>query len=138
MKVQNVIRTFVGLNMALAGLLIAFYPAMAASTNLADKSESVSPSSILIAQEADDEIDVAALEEAAEQMEQAADALQAADESEDDAEEAEFFETAIASMDAAADSLESAGIPDAASAMDDFTNAVAAADAAETEEEEQE
>ncbi len=145
MKLKNLFRPVVRSSMLLtAGIMAAYSPAMAASTKLmlaktprrpllmiVTQSNSVSLPNFLIA------VDTPALQEASEDLDDAADAINAADTAVNEAKEDKFFQTAIAAMNDAADAIDTAGIPTAADAMDDFTSAVEAADAAVTEKEEQ-
>ncbi|WP_144050995.1 hypothetical protein [Calothrix sp. PCC 6303] len=121
-------------NVVVAGLMLAHFPAIALNPNFTKPSTSGS-SSLIIAQE--QEINADALNDAAEALEEAANAMSAAQETKNTKEVQEHFGRALTAMEKSSALLEQAGIPKAANAMDNAIASVKAAVEADTEAEQE-
>jgi hypothetical protein len=116
-------------NIVVAGLMLAHFPAIAVNPNFT-KSSATNSSSLIVAQQ---DIDADALNLAAEELEEAANAMTAADTSKNLNDVQKHYNNALAAMERSAISLDKAGIPKAARAMDLAISYVKAAVDADTE-----
>lgn len=120
--IESLLRTFIILSAVISGAIATYSSALAANKNSTPEPSFVN---------------VSAIAEADEYLDDVTDALQAADKATNKVEQDKFFETALTAMDNANDVMEQANLSADADAMDDFTDAIESAQAAKNEGEEQ-
>ena len=120
--IESLLRTLISLSAVISGAIATYSSALAASEN-----STTEPSSV----------NVSAIAEADEYLDDVTAALQAADKATNQVKEKTYFQAALTAMNDANDVIEEAKLSADADAIDDFTDAIEAAQAAENEKEEQ-
>lgn len=121
--IESLLRTFIILSAVISGAIATYSSALAANKNSTPEPSSVN---------------VSAIAEADEYLDDVTNALQAADKATNQVKEKTYFQAALTAMNNANDLIEEAKLSADADAMDDFTDAIEAAQTAKNEEEEQE
>ena len=121
--IESLLRTFIILSAVISGAIATYSSALAANTNSTPEPSSVN---------------VSAIAEADEYLDDVTNALQAADKATNQVKEKTYFQAALTAMNNANDVIEEANLSADADAMDDFSDAIEAAQTAKNEEKEQE
>lgn len=121
--IESLLRTFIILSAVISGAIATYSSALAANKNSTPEPSSVN---------------VSAIAEADEYLDDVTNALQAADKATNQVKEKTYFQAALTAMNNANDVIEEAKLSADADAMDDFTDAIEAAQTAKNEEKEQE
>ena len=120
--IKSLLRIFIISSAVISGAIATYSSALAANTNSTPEPSSVN---------------VSAIAEADEYLDDVTNALQAADKATNQVKEKTYFQAALTAMNDADDVIEEANLSADADAMDDFTDAMEAAQTAKNEEEEQ-
>lgn len=120
--IKSLLRIFIISSAVISGAIATYSSALAANKN-----STTEPSSV----------NVSAIAEADEYLDDVTNALQAADKATNQVKEKTYFQAALTAMNNANDLIEEAKISADADATDDFTDAIEAAQTAKNEEEEQ-
>ena len=120
--IKSLLRIFIISSAVISGAIATYSSALAANTNSTPEPSSVN---------------VSAIAEADEYLDDVTNALQAADKATNQVKEKTYFQAALTAMNNANDLIEEAKLSADADAMDDFTDAMEAAQTAKNEEEEQ-
>ena len=120
--IKSLLRIFIISSAVISGAIATYSSALAANTNSTPEPSSVN---------------VSAIAEADEYLDDVTNALQAADKATNQVKEKTYFQAALTAMNDADDVIEEANLSADADAMDDFSDAIEAAQTAKNEEEEQ-
>ena len=120
--IKSLLRIFIISSAVISGAIATYSSALAANKNSTPEPSSVN---------------VSAIAEADEYLDDVTNALQAADKATNQVKEKTYFQAALTAMNNANDLIEEAKLSADADAMDDFTDAIEAAQTAKNEEEEQ-
>ena len=120
--IKSLLRIFIISSAVISGAIATYSSALAANTNSTPEPSSVN---------------VSAIAEADEYLDDVTAALQAADKATNQVKEKTYFQAALTAMNNANDLIEEAKLSADADAMDDFTDAIEAAQTAKNEQEEQ-
>lgn len=120
--IKSLLRIFIISSAVISGAIATYSSALAANTNSTPEPSSVN---------------VSAIAEADEYLDDVTNALQAADKATNQVKEKTYFQAALTAMNNANDLIEEAKLSADADAMDDFTDAMEAAQTAKNEEKEQ-
>ena len=120
--IKSLLRIFIISSAVISGAIATYSSALAANTNSTPEPSSVN---------------VSAIAEADEYLDDVTNALQAADKATNQVKEKTYFQAALTAMNNANDVIEEAKLSADADAMDDFTDAIEAAQTAKNEQEEQ-
>lgn len=120
--IKSLLRIFIILSAVISGAIATYSSALAANKNSTPEPSYVN---------------VSAIAEADEYLDDVTNALQAADKATNQVKEKTYFQAALTAMNNANDVIEEAKLSADADAMDDFTDAIEAAQTAKNEEEEQ-
>ena len=120
--IKSLLRIFIISSAVISGAIATYSSALAANKNSTPEPSSVN---------------VSAIAEADEYLDDVTNALQAADKATNQVKEKTYFQAALTAMNNANDLIEEAKLSADADAMDDFTDAMEAAQTAKNEEEEQ-
>lgn len=121
--IKSLLRIFIISSAVISGAIATYSSALAANKNSTPEPSSVN---------------VSAIAEADEYLDDVTNALQAADKATNQVKEKTYFQAALTAMNNANDLIEEAKLSADADAMDDFTDAIEAAQTAKNEEKEQE
>lgn len=120
--IKSLLRIFIISSAVISGAIATYSSALAANKNSTPEPSSVN---------------VSAIAEADEYLDDVTNALQAADKATNQVKEKTYFQAALTAMNNANDLIEEAKLSADADAMDDFSDAIEAAQTAKNEEEEQ-
>ena len=120
--IKSLLRIFIISSAVISGAIATYSSALAANTNSTPEPSSVN---------------VSAIAEADEYLDDVTNALQAADKATNQVKEKTYFQAALTAMNNVNDLIEEVKLSADADAMDDFTDAIEAAQTAKNEQEEQ-